>query len=486
MSDNISRRRLLSGAAAGALTVVGTGHVAGQSASTPTPEDGADGESRTLTIETDATVQYELVSGSPGDTATASGYVGSGTASVTFSGELRRFAAVGLEGEADPTIRLDGEEVDPRDVVETHTIVLQNDAESVSRSEYSLAVEADLNGSSAVGAAVNEGDAIDGNAVEGVVSGGRDAYTYAGGLVRFTGLDTTVYVDGKRRDPADLVDRHTITVVSSDDSYRRYELAVESGLEKSDALGASLNGDDTVDGTEASGAVTGGRDSYTYSGGLERFHGENVTVYVDGRVRDPFEFVETHTLTVESPDEGPIEVPEETIVIGPRYEYHSYELSVESDLEKSDALGASLNGDDTVDGTEASGAVSGGRDSYTYSGSLERFAAENVELLIDGRTRDARNLVDTHTLTVEPDRIGDFSVDYTLSVDADLQRDDALGATIDEDDVVDGTTATGTVTADRDSYTYTGSEVDVVFDGYGLPVALDGQFRPELTDIRAV
>ena len=59
MPDNISRRRLLGGAAVGALTVAGTGQVVGQT-STPSPDDSGDGESHTLTIETEGDLRYEL------------------------------------------------------------------------------------------------------------------------------------------------------------------------------------------------------------------------------------------------------------------------------------------------------------------------------------------------------------------------------------------------------------------------------------------
>ena len=188
-------------------------------------------------------------------------------------------------------------------------------------------------------------------------------------------------------------------------------------------------------------------------------------MYLDGKLRDPADIVDRQTITVESPDES----------------YSQYELAVESDLQKSDAYGASRNADDTVSGTDAAGAVSGGRDSYTYTGSLERFAAEDVRLFIDGQVRDANNLVESHTITLRPILGGEFPIDYALSVDADLRQDDALGATIDEGDIVYGNSADGTVTSGRDSYTYAGN-MTLEFDGVGLPVLLDGQARRETFD----
>lgn len=506
----------MSGAAIGALAVATTGQVSGQTSS-------ADTDTSTLTLENDGaadSVRYQLAWGSRDDVSIDRGEFSSET-SIEISGELLRFAAVGVDEQSSLTITLDGEEIDPKNRVDIHTLTI--DAADDSYREYELVVESDL-AKSAAFASVNSKDTVDGTEATGSIAGGRDSYTYTGSLARFQGEDVTVYIDGKVRDPMELVSTHTLTIerdsteydipeptpeedISPDeeispeveeeielgtpllkrpplpfpeDEPRSYELVVESDLEKSDGLG-SIQENDTVDGTTASGTVAGGRDSYTYTGSLARFQGEGVNVLIDGQSRDPFDLVETHTLTV---DLGTLDSAES------EPESRQYTLSVEDDLEKSDGLG-SIQDNDSIDGTTATGVVSTGQDSYTYTGSLERFTADDfgsfsegqsIRLLVDGRARDPTELVDTHTLTISGDRLEDTEsdddtrIDYTLSVPSDLQKSDALDASINESDDVDGTTATGTVTTGRDSYTYTGEPIDLSDEeGRTIPVVLDGR-----------
>jgi len=51
-----------------------------------------------------------------------------------------------------------------------------------------------------------------------------------------------------------------------------------------------------------------------------------------------------------------------------------------------------------------------------------------------------------------------------------------LGASVDDSDVVDGTTATGTVSSGLDSYTYTGDSFELSREEEGaIGVVLDGR-----------
>jgi len=240
------------------------------------------------------------------------------------------------------------------------------------RREYGFEVGGHIWKATKRGGSVNSNDTVQGSTVAGSVRGGTDSYTYSGSLERFAGEDVTVYFEGWEADPAMHVRTHTITVQSDDDTSRNYEFSVGGSLSKSGALSASVNGNDAVNGTTASGTVGNGRDSYTYTGPLERFAGEDVTVYLDGSEVDPATVVDTHTVTIASADG------------------HSqyYELSVGDSLSKSEALSAAVNDNDTVDRTSAFGTVGSGRDSYTYTGSLERFAGEDVTVYLDGRRRD--------------------------------------------------------------------------------------------------
>ena len=127
-----------------------------------------------------------IVAGSPANTTITSGLVdaqrGVETESIRFNGELQRFSGVGSLT-FEPTIRLDGEDVDPAELVETHTIVLQS-------ALYRDRGEDDLQPVDIFGATFNSGDTTDGNTASGSVSTGLDAYTYTGSLVQFNGRDT--------------------------------------------------------------------------------------------------------------------------------------------------------------------------------------------------------------------------------------------------------------------------------------------------------
>lgn len=230
---------------------------------------------------------------------------------------------------------------------------------------------------------------------------------------------------------------NSITISSPDGTERRYELEVDGRLE-------GESGDSGGERTTASGEVKTEPVTHRYTGSLERFQGEDVAVEVDGTAVDPGERVSTHTITIQSPDGRA-----------------AYDFAVEGDLERSDALGASRNEDEDeigADRTRAVGTVMKhvnprARDSYTYSGSLERFQAEGVTVYLDGSRVDPADRVSVHTVTVDdPDDGGE---DYELEVARDLRRSDALGASV-EGDEVDGTTARGYVEGGRDSYTFGG------------------------------
>jgi subtilisin len=256
-----------------------------------------------------------------------------------------------------------------------------------------------------------------------------------------------------RLDVTDAVADLAVVAVESDDgSPVRYELEVDRNLQKSTAPSASINSGDTVDGTVATGFVAGWRDGYSCNG-IERFAAlGDATLFVDGDPVDPTAVVSRHTLTVEAVDGG-----------------LSYEFAADGATQV-DALGASINDGDAVAGGVVSGGLGPGRDSYTYTGGLRRFAAtDGVVAYRDGRRVDLTAAVDRHTLVVVG--TGD-SVEYSLEVDADLERSGAL-ASVNDADTVDGTTASGVVRGGRDAYEFTGDLR--TFTTAGNPrVVLDG------------
>lgn len=344
-----------------------------------------------------------------------------------------------------------------------HVLTLEHPGSSAA--QYEFAVEGDVARTTAHDASVNEADTADGGVARGTLGRGRDSYAYSGDLVRFVADgDVDAYLDGEPVDLSTLVTEHTLMFAATGgpDASGRFELAATGDLAAGDALG--IEGTPAPTGTTASGRVgpegtSYGPACYSYTGGLRRFTAtSDVVAYRDGRRVDLSTLVNRHSLTIEGTDE----------------DLANYEFEVSANLQQTTAVGATL-GDDTVDGTEARGAVAGWRDSYEFTGELVRFTTDgSPAVLLDGHRLDARDRVSVHTLTL----VGDGEANrYNLAVEADLEHADALGASVDPSDTIDGSwvnLALGTVTDGRDSYTFTGDLKWVnVADSVG--VILDGE-----------
>lgn len=383
------------------------------------------------------------------DDGTATGSVRGGKDSYTFTGELMQFRGSGV------TVTLDGEEIDTAEYGPTHTITIES-PDDTDRSYY-LEVDQNLAKSTENDASTNRSDTLlPGNTATGNVVGGRDSYTFDGELDVFQGEEVTVYVDGREVDPATYARSRTLTLDGSGASREDYYVDVADDLQKSDALGASINLTDGVDGSTATGHLRAGRDSYTFTGELLQCYAEDgVTAYLDNEEVDLSDYGTTHTITISSHDDTDRE----------------YEFEAEALLRKSTANGASRNGSDDRSGTVASGNVVGGKDSYTFGGSLERFQGEGVTVELDGEAVDPADHVRERTLTLEGTGVGQDH--YSVTVDRNLRKSEALGATTDGADDVDGTTADGSVWSGRDSYTFDGELLNV--EAEDVTVWLDGE-----------
>jgi hypothetical protein len=152
---------------------------------------------------------------------------------------------------------------------------------------------------------------------------------------------------------------HTLLIDgrSSPDTKIEYMVHVSGTIEKDSDLG-SVQSNDTIFGSTASGRVIGGRDAY-------KFTGEITDIEIDGNpslYRDSEE--------VSSGELGGASLPNVITVDGTGTdEWSTYRISVSGELRKSPKLG-SLQPDDTVSGSTATGQVYGGKDSYRFSGDL--------------------------------------------------------------------------------------------------------------------
>ena len=245
-----------------------------------------------------------------------------------------------------------------------------------------------------------------------------------------------------------------------------YEFAVSGDLEKSTDNDATIDDDDIVDGSTATGHVWGGTDSYRFTGEIEEFWVDApATVLVDGEEVDPGELMGD----LPAEDTRVITIHDET------GRWHvDYEFSVSGDLERSLDEGATIDEWNVVDGSTASGHVRGWKDSYRFTGEITDFKVDvPVTVLVDGEEVDPADLASDleNMLTIASE---DRRVEYEFSVSGDLERSVDMDATIDEWNVVDGSTASGHVSGWRDSYRFSG-EIEEFQLSAPATISLDGE-----------
>ena len=147
-------------------------------------------------------------------------------------------------------------------------------------------------------------------------------------------------------------------------------------------------------------------------------------------------------------------------------ERSNYEFTVDGDLEKSEDNHATIDDEDEIDGSTATGFVHGGRDSYRFSGEITDFSVDGpVAVVLDGDEVEPAELASdlSDYVTIESDGRG--RVEYEFSVDGDLEKSVDNRATIDDEDEIDGSTATGFVWGWKDSYRFSGEITEFELDG---------------------
>ncbi|HET7324656.1 MAG TPA: hypothetical protein VFJ06_10015, partial [Halococcus sp.] len=216
----------------------------------------------------------------------------------------------------------------------------------------------------------------------------------------------------------------TLSIASNGGRYS-YTFSVSGDLGKSTAMGASIDANDTISGSTATGQGGGGGvDSYGFSGEIRTFDlNGDATVYLDGDRIDPSRYPDLHTLTIEG--------------AGPRTDYV---FSVSSEIEKSTANGGSIGPSDSISGTTVTGWVGGGIDSYTFSGDLESFSLDGeANITLDGEPAHVGQRPD-HVLTIEGTGP---RTDYVLAVSDDLKKSTANNGSIGPSDSISRDTVNG-------------------------------------------
>ncbi|WP_254538911.1 right-handed parallel beta-helix repeat-containing protein [Halomarina litorea] len=203
-----------------------------------------------------------------GDTAT--GVVLEGTDAYTFTGEISS-----LSLDADATVRIDGELVDPVTLSPASTLAIVSD--SATAAAYRFTVSGDLAVDPERGA-LEDADNISGPSAEGAVSNDVDSYRFTGDVTHFDLRgEAAVYLDGEQvsadrlgteEDPA----LPNLVVVDGTGSSGRcdYRFTVTGEVEKSFELG-SLETTDIIEGGTVTGSVEGDVDGYRFTGHITSF-----------------------------------------------------------------------------------------------------------------------------------------------------------------------------------------------------------------------
>ncbi|MFC6838449.1 hypothetical protein [Halomarina ordinaria] len=312
---------------------------------------------------------------------------------------------------------------------------------------YQLTVDGALE----AGDDLEDDDGISGSSAEGTVAGGTDTYRFDGEVTafEFDGDPPVVEVDGENVPPASLGEAKrgtNILTVRGTGDYAEYEFAVSGSLEANDGDG-TVDDEDNVTKQVAAGAVTGGVDSYRFTGGL-------VSFVLDGDAEV------VHNGEVVSPEDL---LPENVVEFVGGEGVTSYGVTVDGVIAP-DPEGT-LDSEDNISGGSAEGAVSDGVDAYRFDGDI-------TSVTLDG---DAT--VRVNGTEVAPEQFGDDSLpnlivvegdgeesSYRFEVDGEVEKYADIG-TVSAEDRIDGGTVTGSVSGGVDAYRFDGDLTAFDVDG---------------------
>jgi hypothetical protein len=185
--------------------------------------------------------------------------------------------------------------------------------------------------------------------------------------------------------------------------------------------------------------------TYEYRAVVQTSDGEAATGAVAEFTTD---FVLDRTLTIDGTDAG------ET----------AYEVAVSGEIEN-DPDNGTFNDNDSIEGSIATGSVSGGVDGYRFSGEIVGIEVDgDAAILVDGEEVEPDSLILPNYIVFDVDG-SQTETTYDIEVSGDLVNDPLLGP-LKESDNFDGSTAAGTVTGDdRDGFRFSGDLVSLRLDG---------------------
>lgn len=275
----------------------------------------------------------------------------------TFDGPLHAFD---FDRSGEINVTLDGEAAHVGNRPD-HVLSIEGFGSSTS---YSFTAGDNLQKSTIGGASINSSDDIVAQSAHGAVGGGKDTYTFEGPLYAFdfdSSGEINVMLDGKAAHVGNRPDH--VLLIEGFGPTTSYSFSTTKFPFKSEAYGASINSSDTNTALGASGAVEDGKDAYVYKGRLRAFDFDR-----SGELR----------VTIDGKAAHVGNRPDRLLRLFANGEYSPYEFSVSDSLREAKGVESQQ---DTIDGTSASGAVSGyGNDQYAFDGELTSlsFPGENA------------------------------------------------------------------------------------------------------------
>ncbi len=249
-------------------------------------------------------------------------------------------------------------------------------------------------------------------------------------------------------EPAQLP--NVLLVDGSPSAATRYEFSVDGELEHSNDEGASLDDEDTIDGSTVSGTVADWKDAFRFDGELTGLTVDGPgTVLVNGEQVDPAAYGQRlpHTLTVTG-----------------RGSPSSYEITVDGTIE--------LVSDDqptedatTISGSTVQSSLSDGSQSFRFSGTLTdvTFTDGEADVTLDGEPIDPSDYGDhamtPHAIVIDGNQ-ADGPSTYSFEIDGTVVKTTYRGASIDDDDVIEDSAVRGAVENCLDAYWFDGDITD--------------------------
>ena len=250
---------------------------------------------------------------------------------------------------------------------------------------------------------------------------------------------------------------------------------MNEAIEKNSDQG-TINDGDVIDGTTATGVVGSGDDAYDYETEVTDFTlSGDANVYVNGTEVDPSTLGSDDSADDgnDSTDDGSTTLSNTVLVEGTG-STAEYEFTVDEAIEKNSDQG-SVNEGDVIDGTTATGVVGSGDDAYDYETEITSFTLSgDANVYVNGTQVDPGTLGDTTLPNTLVFGGTGSETNYEFSVSGDVEKASDLGS-IDDGDVVDGTSVSGSVTNEKDGYRFSG-------DLYGLAVDGDANLQFEDND----